>query len=264
MKNVALKKPHIPGIGQAMKPKPPERPETIYPKLLRQLKEVLGEDLLGLAVFGSAAGERYIKGRSDINLMILMADGAGHRLGRLMDFYQHWAPAKVAVPLAVTLNYLATSLDVFPIEFLVMSAEHTCLFGQDPLADLQIKPADLRLQLERELKAKLMAMRSRFIASGGKKEELKGLIKEALPAFTALFKAYLQLTQDDFPNHPASVLDAMEEAGIELGAFHKMGRVKIGDLKPSAMEMTDLVEKALAELSDLSKNVDQLVIAKES
>lgn len=247
-----------------MKPKPPEQPETIYPKILKQLKAALGDDLLGLAVFGSAAGERYIKGRSDINLMILKADGSGHKLGRLIEFYQTWAPANLAVPVVVTPNYLAASSDVFPIELLVMAAEHKCIFGQDPLADLQIKASDLRLQLERELKAKLMAMRSRLIMSGGKKEELKGLIGDALPAFTALFKAYLYLTQGSFPNHPASVLEAMDEAGVQLSSFHKMGRVKIGDLKLSAGEMTALIEKALAELSDLSKNVDQLEIAKES
>lgn len=247
-----------------MKPKPPEQPETIYPKLLKQLRDILGEDLLGLCVFGSAAGERYIKGRSDINLMILTVDGSGHRLGRLMDFYQQWAPAMVAVPVVITPNYLAASLDVFPIEFLVMASEHKLLYGQDPLADLQINQADLRHQLERELKAKLMTMRSRLIMSGGNKEELKGLIKEALPAFTALFKAYLHLTEGGFPNYPTSVLEAMEDAGVELKAFKKMGRVKIGDLKLSVSEMTDLIEKALAELSDLSKNVDQLTVAKES
>lgn len=247
-----------------MKPKPPEQPETIYPKLLKQLQDTLGEDLLGLAVFGSAAGDRYIKGRSDINLMILTSDDSGHRLSRLTDFYQQWAPAMVAVPVVVTPSYLATSLDVFPIEFLVMSAERKLLYGQDPLADLQINPAHLRLQLERELKAKTMAMRSRLIMSGGKKEELKALIVEALPAFTALFKAYLQLTKGGFPHHPASVLEAMEDAGVKLSAFHQMGRVKIGDLKLPASEMSELIEKALAELSDLGKNVDQLVIAKES
>jgi hypothetical protein len=247
-----------------MKPKPPEQPEAIYPKILKQLREILGEDLLGLAVFGSATGERYIKGRSDINLMILTSDGTAHRLGRLMDYYQTWAPANVAVPVVVTPNYLASSLDVFPIELLVMAAEHKCIFGQDPLADLPIKASDLRLQLERELKAKLMAMRSRLIVSGGKKEELKSLMVEALPAFNALFKAYLYLTTGSFPTHPASVLEAMDETGVELSAFQKMGRVKIGDLKLSAGEMTALIEKALAELSDLSKNVDQLATAKES
>jgi hypothetical protein len=247
-----------------MKPKPPEQPETIYPKLLKQLREILGEDMLGLCVFGSAAGDRYIKGRSDINLMILKTDGSGHRLGRLADFYQHWSSAMVAVPVVVTPHYLATSLDVFPIEFLVMAAERKLLFGQDPLADLRINPSDLRHQLERELKAKLMAMRSRLIMSGGDKNELKSLIKEALPAFTALFKAYLKLTQGDFPNYPTSVLEAIEAAGVPLSAFNKMGRVKIGDLKLSSGEMTELIEKALAELSDLSKNVDQLAIVKES
>ncbi len=247
-----------------MKPKPPERPEVLYPKILKQLQEILGEDLLGLAVFGSASADRYIKGRSDINLMILKTDGSGHRVGRLMDFYQQWAPANVAVPLVVTPNYLAASQDVFPIEFLVMAAEHKRLFGKDPLADLQISPSDLRLQLERELKAKIMAMRSRLIMSGGKKDALKGLIADSLSAFTALFKAYLHLIKGSFPNHPASVLEAMDEAGVQLGAFHKMGRVKIGDLKLSAGELTALIENALAELSDLSKNVDQLAIAKES
>ena len=113
------------------------------------------------------------------------------------------------------------------------------------------------------MKAKLMAMRSRLIMSSGKKEELKALIVDALPAFAAMFKAYLQLTQGGFPSHPASVLEAMDEAGVQLDAFHKMGRVKIGDLKLSALEMAGLIENALAELSVLSKNVDQLEIPKE-
>ncbi len=241
-----------------MKPKPPERPEDIYPKLIKDLRTALGEDLVGVAVFGSAASERYLKGRSDINLMVLVRDGSGHRLGRLIAFCERWGAARVAVPLVVTPAYLASSLDVFPIEFMVMAAEHKRIHGQDPLADIQVEPAYLRLQLERELKAKLMAMRGRLMASGGRKDEIRALIGEALPAFTALFKAYLQLTRGEFPNHPASVLEAMAAAGVELAAFHNMGRVRAGDLKLSAHELVELVEKALAELSDLSQNVDQL------
>ena len=41
------------------------------------------------------------------------------------------------------------------------------LFGDDPLADLTIRHEHLRLQLERELKGKLLALRERYLSPAG-------------------------------------------------------------------------------------------------
>jgi len=194
---------------------------------------------------------------------LLVADGAAKAASRLIFFYLKWQPANLAPPLLVTPGYLATSLDVFPIELLVMAAAHKCLYGQDPLANLAIKSRHLRLQLERELKAKLMAIRTRLLASKGQRAALLSVIREALPAFTALFQAFLYLAEGDFPLEPEQVMSRLKEQGLSVEAFLEMGRVRSGQGQPSAQELVDLLEQAVSELEIICRQVDKLEI-KES
>lgn len=182
--------------------KPPAQPEDIFEPLVEDLKKALGEDLLGVCLFGSAAAGRYQKGKSDLNLLLLLADNAEKPAGRLIFFYEKWRKANLASPLIVTPAYMRTSLDVFPIEFLTMAASHKCIYGEDALAGLKVKARHVRLQLERELKGKLMALRTRVMSSLGRRTAVMDLINEALPAFTALFQAFLHLTEGGFPTEP--------------------------------------------------------------
>jgi len=241
----------------------PDRPEDIFEPLVADLKQALGDDLLGVCLFGSAAAGRYQKGKSDLNFLILVDNQAQGVQSRLIPFYKRWAKANLAVPLVVTPWYLQSSRDSFPIELLVMSAAHKPVYGQDPLAEIQVRPADLRLQLERELKGKLLALRSGALASLGRKPELMGLLRRALPAFTALFQAYLHLEQGRFPLEPAQVLEAMARDGHEVSAFVKLEKVRSGELKPPAGELMAMVEQCLAQLVALCRAVDQLEVTKE-
>jgi hypothetical protein len=238
--------------------KPPLRPEDIYDQLTADLKAVLGEDLLGLGVYGSAAQGRYRPGVSDINLLVLLTDASHHRLKELLPFCQKWTPAKVAPPLVLTPEFLRTSQDVFPVEFLVMAAGHRHLFGQDALASPPPEPRMLRLQLEREFRAKLMALRSRLLAGGGREPELRGLVREALPAFTALFQALLYLRGGSFPLEPAMVMAAMGEAGFGVAAFLGLRQAAEASAKTAAGHWLTLWERALGELEAMITFIDQL------
>lgn len=237
--------------------KPPQRPEDIYDQLTADLKAALGNDLLGLGVFGSAAQGRYRSGASDINLLLLLADASHHRLKDLIPFCQKWAPAKVATPLVLTPDFLRTGRDVFPIEFLVMAAGHRHLFGQDALAGPPPEPRLLRLQLERELRAKLVALRARLLAGGGQENALKGLVREALPAFTALFQALLYLRGGSFPLEPAGVMAAMGEMGFGMAAFLALRQAAEAGQKPGPGPWMSLWERALGELEAIIAFVDQ-------
>lgn len=243
-----------------MRKKPPERPEDIFEELSQDLVGELGTDLLGACLFGSAATGRYRQGESDLNLLILVADGASRVTSRLMPFFKKWAPAGLAPPLVLTPDYIASSLDVFPIEFLVMSQSHQCIFGQDPFQDLAVERRHLRLQLERELKGKLTALRTRLLASGGEPKKLAALAREALPAFTAFFQAWLYLTQGAFPLEPEQVLLRAREAGLPVDAYSKLAKVRRGDYKPQGAELVALWEQGISELNQICHQVDRLEV----
>ena len=240
--------------------KPPEHPSDISSELIEDLINALGTDLEAVVLFGSAAAGRYVKGRSDMNLLVMVSDQASRVTSRLLPFFSKWSPAGVAPPLVMSQAYLAASLDVFPIEFLVMAANHQVLHGQDPLAELDLRPEHLRLQLERELKGKVTALRMRLLASGGDARALTELSREALPAFVAFFQAYLQLTGGSFPGHPAEVLQAMVAAGVDVTAFASLEKVRAGQLKPSPPELVALWEEGIAELDEISRQVDRLAV----
>lgn len=243
-----------------MAKKPPQQPEDIFDELLDDLAHALGTDLVSVVLFGSAAAGRYVKGRSDMNLLIMVSEGAQRTTSRLLPFAGKWAPAGVAPPLVMTPDYMAASTDVFPIEFLVMAANHKTLHGEDPLASLALEPAHLRLQLERELKGKVTALRTRLLGSGGDARALTELSREALPAFVAFFQAYLELTSGGFPDEPSEVLAALAQAGLNVEAFQKLGQVRSGALKPSPPELVALWEEGIAELDLISQQVDKLQV----
>ena len=241
-----------------MRIKPPARPEDIGQALVADLEALLGPDLLGVCLYGSAASGHYRPGRSDINLLILVADQSPHRPSELIPFCAKWAPARVATPLVVNPSYLRGSLDVFPVEFLIMAASHRVLCGQDPLAGVAVKPGNLRLQLEREFKAKLMALRTRLLASRGRAAALSELARQAAPAFMALFQAYLHLLEGNFPLEPEQVWQRLEARGVEAGAFRDLHRVRAGLHKPRVPELLALVEKALAQVEAVCRQLDAL------
>ncbi len=238
--------------------RPPQSPDGIIEPLLEDLKRVLGSDLLAACLFGSAARGDYERGRSDINLLLLVGDQSRHTVSRLVPFYRKWSAARLAPPLVMTPHYLETSRDVFPIEFLTMAASHRCIYGQDPLAAIELRPQDLRLQLERELKGKLTLLRSRLLASQGQGKALMALIHESAPAFTALFQALLHLSQGSFPPKPALVMEQVGRAGFKADAFERMQRVRAGQLELEDSQLAALLEEAISQLSEICDQVDAI------
>lgn len=241
-----------------MRVKPPERPEDITGQLVADLQAALGDELISVTLYGSAAAGRYRPGVSDINLLVVAEQTAADRPGRLAGFARKWAPAKVATPLVLTPAFLAGSRDTFPVELLAMANVRRVLTGPDPLADLVIDPALLRLQLERELKAKLVTLRTRLIIAAGDDYALKGLTREALPAFGALFQALARLETGDYPPDPGRALLVLSAQGLNLEAFAEL--LDLRHQPPKSLQagvLMALWEAALAQLAGLCQHVDQ-------
>lgn len=234
-------------------------PKTIFPDITDAYKALFGDHLVSIILYGSATGQDYRPGKSDINFMIVLTEEGIEHLDRAFDVVNKWRKRGVAVPLFLTEEYVKTSLDVFPIEYLNFQNSYVQVFGKDILKEIEFSPEFLRLQCEREIKGKLLLLREAFLETSGKGKALKGVITQALPALMAIFEALLRLKGVDVPRERREIVRAMADAfDLDHGIFEGLLDIKEEKSKISDKESLNLFKGCLKEMRKLSKLVNSL------
>lgn len=241
-------------------------PETIAKEALRDLTAAFGLDLEAVTLYGSAVGPDYQSGISDINLLVVLtADGLA-RLGQLSSRAAGWPKSGIAMPLVLGPGELESSLDSFPLEFLNIKLNRKVLLGEDVMAGVEIDPADLRLQCERELRGKLLLLREAMLSTGGRDAGLKNAARASIKAFAAIFRGVLVLLGSD----PAgmSARQVLEEAGRALNLDDAVVFTDIWDLglsvkikgKAGRGQSKELFSRYLAAAAQAAEKIDALEI----
>ncbi len=234
-------------------------PKKILPEITEDYKALYGDDLVSIILYGSATGKDFQPGKSDINLMMVLTEQGIEQLDRAFDLVGKWRKRGVAVPLFLTENYIKTSLDVFPIEYLNFQNNHVQVFGKEILKDLEFSPEFLRLQCEREIKGKLLLLRQAFMETEGKGRALKRVITDALPALIAIFQALLHLKNIAVPKERQEIVRAVADAfDLEHAVFQGLLHIKEETTKISDQEILQLFKGCLKEMRKLSKLVNSL------
>ena len=145
-----------------------------------------------------------------------------------------------------------------------MQANYRLVYGEDLLENLRFKPADIRVQCERELKGKALHLRQAYLESRENPKVLKGVIAGSITTFTALFQGLLSLAGKSIPKTKEEIVKAVsEQYGLDSETFLKLLTVKRGQIKISASEIAELVIKYVSEIDALSRAVDQLPLQRE-
>lgn len=236
----------------------PKTAEEIFPEITEQLKSAFGEDLHSVVLYGSGASGSYVPGKSDLNFLVIVTDKGIRNLKRLHDIVGGWQKRRVATPLIMTKAFLENALDVYPIEFLTMRVHHVQVYGEDLLSCLSFDRTCLRLQVEREIKGKLLHLRQGYLESEGQTKKLRDLIKISLVAFLSLFTAILYLKGEPVPSERHQVIkNACELAGIDDGVFARCLDVKEESVKYDLKEMAPLFDQYLGEIEKFDHYIDQ-------
>lgn len=237
----------------------PKDPKEILPEMIDDYKKIFGNDLVSVILYGSAASGAYLSGKSDINVMVVLSESRIDDLDQAFGIIAKWKKRNVAVPLFLTEDYIRTSLDVFPIEYLNLQNNYHLAYGKDILAGLTFAPEFLRLQCEREIKGKLLLLREAFLETGGKGRELKRLVQHSLEAVVAIFNGLLYLRRIALPRQKRDVVKAVcGSFDMDSSLFERLLDIKEEKIKASGTENRELAKHYLQEMRKLSRLVDSL------
>ncbi len=139
-----------------------------------------------------------------------------------------------------------------------MQQHHRVLFGEDVLQGLEI-PLNLhRVQVEYELREKLILLRQQSMLFADSKKGLWSLLVRSVPSFVTLFRHAL-IALGDVP--PAGKREAVQvlsrKVGFDPSAIEQVLDVRERKLEPGQIEINDLFARYLATVEQVTTAVDQ-------
>ncbi|MGE5113345.1 MAG: nucleotidyltransferase domain-containing protein [Acidobacteriaceae bacterium] len=163
-------------------------PEAKIQEFVKRVREAAGENLESVILYGSAASGDFDPEFSDINLFCVLRDSSFAQLSNLAPVARWWQQQKQRAPMIMTRAELESTTDVFAIEFQDMKLHHRVLTGDDVLENLVIPMELHRVQVEYELREKLLLLRQRALLAYGNKKQLQELLLASVPSFFTLFR----------------------------------------------------------------------------
>ena len=237
----------------------PKTPQEVFPEFVDDLKGIYGETLQSVILYGSGARGEYVAGKSDINFLVVLAEDDAGNLEKILPMIPKWKKKAVATPLFMTKAFIGSSVDVYPVEFLNMKRHYQVVFGDDVLKDLFFGGKALRLQCERELKGKLMLLRTGFLETAGKAENLQRLMAASITAFLSIFSALLTLKDREVPHGRREIVTAVADRyGIDASPFLRCIDLREGKKGLSPGDLMAGFRSYTAEIQKLIKAVDGL------
>jgi predicted nucleotidyltransferase len=216
-----------------------------------RLEGALGGNLVAAVLYGSAARGTYVKGRSDLNVLVILRDASAEALRPGTAVLADWTKAGEPAPLIFSEAEWRASADVFPIEVEDMREAHRLLRGTDVFGGLKTSRADLRQELEREVRGKLLRLRTEYAAAAPSGKALARLLLGSASTFLTLFRAALRLAGRVPPREPGPLVRAAAEiAGMDAAAFDwVVGRLEgrampaLDPFDPVAVRYVDAIER---------------------
>lgn len=225
--------------------------------LVAQLSSVYGDELVGVALYGSAARGEHVTRLSDLNVLVVVQRITMEHLRKEGAAARAWREAGNPPPLTMTRAEWLGSADIFPIEYADILAHHKVLAGTLPLAGVVVERADLRLQLEHEAMSKLLRLRHAVLEASGDQKALLSLLEQSASAMLVLLRAALRLAGTEPPNDSEAVCDRFAtQSGRDASALRRIVRHNRGIEALTQREAASLAEQYLGFAESLVGYLD--------
>jgi predicted nucleotidyltransferase len=228
-------------------------------RLVEKMKSAFGADLRSVVLYGSAAGGDFHPQHSDLNVLCVL-----HRLGVKQlesgnEVTRWWVGKGHPAPLLLTEEEIRSAADVFPIEFHDIKMQHKLLHGDDLFTTMTVPMTRHRIQLEHELRSKLLRLREQYMASRHDQHALQRLLTASVSTFGALFRHVLVVLGRPAPAKKQEVFETLGTTlGLDVSPFLALLDIRQSGGKLSMAEGKELFEKYLAQVERVIEEVDRL------
>lgn len=246
-------------------------PQAALDKITAWLRQLYGDRLQSLVVYGSLAAGHHVK-RSDINLLAVLdrIDAAALDLGA--PAIRWWTNQGNPPVVLLSRDEQEAAADLFPIEYLDIQANHRVLHGADlfpPGLFTGPRFAELhRRQVAQELRAKLLRLRAAYMVAGDDAKKLEAALRDSVSTVLILFRHALAAVGEPLRipkvevlaaaaarfHFPAAPLQSILEARAGSGRLAGGQREPLRVLFSQYLDAIAQVEHALEHHSESEKS----------
>lgn len=162
-------------------------------ELVQQLRQVYGDALKAVVLYGSAASGEQVVGHSDFNVLVIVSSIDVTLMRSLAQTMRAWQEAGNPPVLVLTEHEWLRSADIFPMEYADILERHRVLHGTLAITELVVDRDHLRLQTEQEAMGKLLRLRRGVMVAGTDSARQTDLLRSSYSALLVIFRAVLRL-----------------------------------------------------------------------
>ena len=150
--------------------------------LVADLRTIFGGGLISLVAYGLGANGA----EEPVRTLGLVERVTFDDLAKAAPLTSSWRRRGLAVPLILSKHEFDRTLDVFPLEYGSIIADHVVIVGSAPFADSRVGEADRRRGCEQQAKSHLIHLREGFLETENDPRHIARLISSSAPAFRTL------------------------------------------------------------------------------
>ena len=217
----------------------------------------MGGKLKSIILYGSASSGEYIKGQSDINLLLVCDNVDLGLLKTIEKTVRNGIRRRISAPLLFTPEHIERAKDVFPIEFLDMRDNHLVLYGEDIFLNLKIGDEHLRLECEEQIKGKLIRTRQAWFEVSGNRKRTRALLYTSLMNIIPALRGIIRLLGEDPPVERYRIIEMADRLlDVDLAVFREIFDIK---REGKSFEVNSIFQRYLDTLSSLAGYVDVML-----
>ena len=226
---------------------------------VNHLQQAAGVNLECVALFGSAANGEFHDDYSDINILCVVRELSAPVLEKLAPIINAWTKKKYPAPLIFSRTELEHSADVFAIEMLDIRQRHRILHGDDIFANLSVPMDRHRVQLEHNLRTKLLTLRQSYIQSAGNHSRIRRLMLDSVSNFSTLFRhTLIAMGEQPAPHKAENIKRLAEKIKFDPGIFLKLLQVRERKANESEISAASAFAQYLDGINTVVQAVDAL------